>query len=233
MLSPGVRAIFFDAVGTLIHPDPPAPLVYRAAGRRFGSRLSAPDITRRFAAAFQHEEDLDRQRGLRTSEVRERERWRRIVAGVLDDVADGEACFQELYRQFSLPEAWRLEPDVAPVLEELARRGYTLGLASNYDHRLRSVVAGLPALRGLDHLVISSEVGWRKPAPEFFAALGRTAGYPPHQILYIGDDLGNDYEGARAAGLEALLFDPRDRHPGGVPRIQRLGDLIGRPPPAV
>src|SRR5262249_5574805 len=155
------------AVGTLIHPDPPAQLVYSQVGRRFGSRLPAAAIEQRFAAAFQREEALDRQQGLRTSEERERDRWRRIVAAVLDDVADGESCFRELYRHFSCPGAWRVEAGAVGVVEELARRGHTLGLASNYDHRLRSVVAGLPALRGLHHLVISSEVGWRKPAPQF------------------------------------------------------------------
>ena len=36
------------------------------------------------------------------------------------------------------------EAEVGTVLETLDHRGYTLGLASNYDHRLRSVVAGLP-----------------------------------------------------------------------------------------
>jgi putative hydrolase of the HAD superfamily len=226
MIQAGVRAVFFDAVGTMIHPDPPAATVYARVGRRFGSRLPAEAVRGRFAAAFRDEDALDVRAGLRTSEERELQRWRHIVARALPDVSDPDACFAELYRHFSLPEAWRIEPEAAAVLDELAGRGYDLGLASNYDRRLRSVVAGLPGLRRLGHLVISSEAGWRKPAPEFFAAVCRSAGLPPEQILHVGDDPANDYDGARAFGLRAVLLDPEGEAGPGTFRVARLGDLL-------
>jgi putative hydrolase of the HAD superfamily len=222
---PNVRVVFFDAVGTLIHPEPPAAVVYAEAGRRHGSRLTVAEVTQRFRAAFAREEALDLAGGLQTSEERELRRWRRIVAEVLDDVADPAACFAELYRHFSLPGAWRCEAEVAGVLERLAARGYGLGVASNYDHRLRAVMAGLAALRPLRELVISSEVGWRKPAPQFFTALTSQAGLPTDRILIVGDDRVNDYEGARACGMPAVLLDPRGRHLDVPERITRLGEL--------
>jgi putative hydrolase of the HAD superfamily len=217
MIPPGIRAIFFDAVGTLIFPDPPAPRVYAEVGRRYGSRLSETEIAARFRAAFRREEDRDLANDLRTSEAREAARWRSIVGEVLDDVSDAEACFRELFAHFGRPEAWRCDAEAGPVLEQLAERGYALGLASNYDARLRGVAAGLPELRPIRHLVISSEVGWRKPAPGFFAALCRAAELPPGQVLLVGDDRVNDYEGAREAGLQALLLDP----------ARKLSDLLG------
>src|SRR5207245_9118818 len=125
-------------------------------------------ITPRFIAAFAREEAIDYANRLRTSETREIERWRRIVGQVLDDVTDSDSCFRELFEHFSRPESWRCDPDAAATINILARHGYALGMASNYDQRLRSVVAGLTALRPLQHLVISSAVGWRKPATQFF-----------------------------------------------------------------
>ncbi len=226
-----IRAIVFDVVGTLIHPEPPAAQVYAAVGARFGSRLSGEAIVGRFMTAFQREEEADRAAGWRTSEERERQRWRTIVGQVLDDVVDSQACFEELFVYFSRPQAWRLDAEVPALLDQLAARGYTLGLASNYDERLRRVLAGLPVLRLITHRVISSEVGWRKPAAGFFMALGRTMGLPLGKILYIGDDWVNDYEGARAAGLSALLLDPRERSPAGASRIARLPDLLTYLPP--
>jgi putative hydrolase of the HAD superfamily len=226
MIPASVRAIFFDAVGTLIFPDPPAAEVYADVGRRHGSRLSLDVIQRRFRDAFQAEEAFDQRDELRTDEEREVRRWRHIVAAVLDDVADGEDVFRELFDHFSRASAWRCAPDAGPVLAELARRGYRLGLASNYDRRLRSVTAGLPELRPLEHLVISSEVGWRKPARGFFEEAVRQAGVTAGQVLFVGDDPVNDGEGARAAGLQVLLLDPCG------PRescIVRLGDLIDGP----
>jgi putative hydrolase of the HAD superfamily len=208
----GVRAVVFDAVGTVIQPQPPAPVVYAEAGRRFGSSRVAAEIRQRFLAAFEREEKIDYANGLRTSEGRELERWRCIVTEVLDDVADKEGCFREVFEHFSRPEAWRCAPGTAATIENLARHGYALGMASNYDRRLRSVVAGLDALRPLQHLIISSEVGWRKPAPQFFLALCQAFNLPAQTILYVGDDPTNDYEGARAAGLRMVLFDPQGKH---------------------
>jgi len=222
-----IRAVALDAVGTLIHPDPPAAIVYAEIGREFGSRLSMPVIADRFSAAFKQEEDWDRRHGNQTSEVREIERWRRIVAGVLDDVENPEVCFQKVFEHFARPQSWACNPEAEEVLEHLAAHDYRLGIASNYDHRLRSVVAGTPPLRWLQRHVISSEVGWRKPAPEFFAALCKALDARPEQVLYVGDDPINDFAGASAAGLKALLFDPGKRvNIPGTQQIESLKDVV-------
>src|SRR5437016_5097413 len=109
MLSPTIRAVFFDAVGTLLHPEPAASVVYAEVGRRHGSRYDLSGIDSRFHAAFRREEEIDFAHGLRTDEAREVERWRRIVATALDDVTDADACFEELFEHFSRPENWRLD----------------------------------------------------------------------------------------------------------------------------
>jgi putative hydrolase of the HAD superfamily len=220
----GVEAVFFDAVGTLIHPAPAAGAVYAEVGRRFGSRRSAADIAARFTTAFRAQEAYDQARGQATSEAREVERWRQIVTDVLDDVTNLEACFQELFRHFGAAAAWRCEAGTGRVLAELARRGLILGLASNYDGRLRPVVAGLPELTPIQHLAISSEIGWRKPAAHFFAGVCRLVNRPADRILLVGDDLVNDYDGALAAGLKALLYDPNRR--AARNRIQSLDELL-------
>src|SRR5262245_60532303 len=84
-LPPGIRAVFFDAVGTLLHPVPAAADVYYHAGQRHGSQLSLEEIRRRFATAFRAQEKRDAVAGHRTSEEREVQRWQDIVAAVLDD----------------------------------------------------------------------------------------------------------------------------------------------------
>jgi putative hydrolase of the HAD superfamily len=218
-------AVFFDAVGTLIFPEPSAATIYAKVGRRHGGRLSAADIAPRFAAAFRRQEELDEALGWRTSEEREVERWRAIVTEVLDDVHDPEACFRELFEHFRRPSAWRVADDAAATFANLAGQGHVLGLASNYDSRLRDVVAGLPELASIRHVVISSEIGWRKPAPQFFEALARLVGLRPDRLLLVGDDRVNDYEGARAAGLAAVLVDREGKHPTAT-CIAHLSELI-------
>src|SRR5437763_10039141 len=103
----GVRAVVFDSVGTLIFPEPSAAAVYARVGKAHGSRLGRGAIGPRFTTAFRRQEALDRAAGLRTSEEREDERWRTIVAEVLPDVADPDGCFRELFAHFGQPDAWR------------------------------------------------------------------------------------------------------------------------------
>ena len=142
-------------------------------------------------------------------------------------MADPEACFQALFAHFARPDAWRVHPETGPTLLSLAERGWHVGLASNFDGRLRGVAAGLSELRPVRSLVISSEVGWRKPAAPFFDAVRRQTGSPFNQIVFVGDDPANDYDGARAAGLRAVLFDPRGEvRDATVRRVARLGELL-------
>ena len=219
-----IRAIVYDAVGTLIHVQLSVAAVYTDIGRRFGSRHDADAIQRRFHAAFARQDRIDAEAGWRTDEARERQRWRDIVAQVLDDVADPTGCFDALFTAFGQPAAWSCDPDAGELLAERARRGYRQALASNFDRRLRSVIAGMPALGVLDPIVISSEIGWRKPAPEFFTHLADRLQLPAEAILYVGDDRRNDYEPARRAGMRGLLVDPKGRHLD-VERVGRLGEL--------
>jgi putative hydrolase of the HAD superfamily len=219
-----IRAVAFDAVGTLLHPQPSAAEIYAEVGARFGSRLPVREIQARFRAAFSRQEALDGAAGMRTDETRERCRWQHIVAEVLDDVADPAACFAALYEHFRRPEAWRLDPEAEMVLAELRRRGRRLALASNYDERLRSLSMLFPEV---DEVVISAEVGWRKPAPEFFGVLCDRLQLPAHAVAFVGDDRVNDFEGARRAGLHAVLFDPCKQAPElGPERIGNLGELL-------
>jgi putative hydrolase of the HAD superfamily len=228
LLFPLSPVVFFDAVGTLLHPEPPASAVYAAVGRRFGSRLDEASIRVRFRAAFRRQEEADYANNLRTDEAREVARWRAIVGEVLDDVTDVEACFRELYDHFARADAWRCEPEAAEVFAELAARGHVLGIASNFDHRLRSLVEQLHAFGPIRHLVISSEIGWRKPARAFFEAMCRRAACSPGQILYVGDDPVNDYDGARAAGLQTVLLAPDALTSPADARIKSLSDLLDR-----
>ncbi|HEY2784845.1 MAG TPA: HAD-IA family hydrolase [Fimbriiglobus sp.] len=224
MLPHTIRAVAFDAVGTVILPDPSAPFVYANAARRYGIATSPSDVLTRFCTAYQLEEGSDRAAGWVTSEARERNRWQRIVAATLP--GSPPECFAKLFEHFARPEAWRVPVDAAGVFASLAARGLKLGLASNYDSRLRSVLAGLPLLRPLAaRVIVSADLGWRKPAREFFAAVADAMGEPPERIAFVGDDRTNDYDAAAAAGMFAVLLDP-NKMSSASRQIQTLAGLL-------
>jgi putative hydrolase of the HAD superfamily len=227
-ITSGTRAVFFDAVGTLIHPRPSAPTVYAAVAARYGLALSPADVRGRFIAAYQREEAADVSANWLTSEARERKRWHTIVCETLVGVRDQEACYRELFDHFARPEAWEPDADAGAVLTALAARGLVLGMGSNYDERLWSVLAGFPQFEVLKpRVLISSEVGARKPGAGFFAEVVRAAGCAPGEVLFVGDDIDNDYAGATSAGLRAVLLDPHARYAHVPHRAERLADLLG------
>ena len=222
-----VRAVFFDAVGTLLFPEPSAVECYRTAAARRGLNLSPDELQRRFLAAYQLEEAADRLAGWVTDEQREVARWRRIIGSTLEKVDDPEECFHELFDHFARPAAWRVDPDAQRVAATLNDRGLILGIGSNYDSRLWSVLCGFPELSLLrDRVVISSAVGYRKPAGAFFREVAGCTEREPGEILFVGDDFENDYEGARAAGLRGVLIDPLGNESRTLDRISSLRRLL-------
>src|SRR5262245_19308323 len=168
-----LRAVFFDAVDTLIHPYPPALEVYSVVGAKFHHFLDVEIIRTRFRQAFQLQNQEDLRNNWATSEEREVRRWREIVSHVFDDPSD--ELFRTLWQHFAEPAAWALRPDTGQLLSQLSQPNLTLGLASNFDRRVHVVANGFPELAPLSVRIISSEIGWRKPSPRFFDALVQAA----------------------------------------------------------
>lgn len=219
-----MHAIFFDAVGTVIFPSPSASTVYVEVARRHGFALDPAAVRERLWTQFRVEETLDREREWVTSEAREEARWRAIVSAAVAGATD--ELFRELYLHFAQPHAWTVPPAAAECIARLHARGVKLGLASNYDSRLESVVAGTPAFHPLrDRLVISSLVGTRKPGRAFFDAVVQSAGCAPADILFVGDDVENDFVGATAVGMRAVLLDEHGKHEHISPRLRSLAEL--------
>jgi putative hydrolase of the HAD superfamily len=203
--------ILFDAVGTLIYPQPPVGEAYAAVASWHGIHVSPAEIDQRFRVAFQRQEAVDAARGQRTDEARERDRWRQIVAEVFADQLHPEAPFPDLWNHFAQPAHWAAYPDAQQTLRRLAARGLRLAIASNFDGRLRDLVAGLPALAPIQEVFISSELGWKKPALAFYRAILDRLAVAPAAVLVIGDDARRDAEAPRALGMTAALIQ---RHAG-------------------
>ena len=225
MIDFAVSAVYFDAVGTLLFPRQPVAHTYAQFARRHGINVNEDAIATAFRDAFARQERLDSQHGWRTDELREKARWRAIVAEVVP-VENSDTCFDELWSWYGKPEAWSANPQSGEVLIELVQRGLIVGIASNFDSRLAALIDEIPDLAiARDRCVISSRIGWRKPAREFFSAVVQNAGTPPDQVLYVGDDVRNDIQGARSAGLRSCLYDPEAQIDDG-PSIRCLRDLL-------
>ncbi|HEX6349779.1 MAG TPA: HAD family hydrolase [Candidatus Dormibacteraeota bacterium] len=151
--------------------------------------------------------------------------WRR--AGVR---APRAALYQVLDRE---QQVWdrhvRPMPDALRTLAELRARGLRTAIVSNAPfppEMMRRQMSGLGFLDAVDAVVLSAEVGRRKPAPELYRAGLEAVAVPAAEALYVGDRLSEDYEGPRRLGMRALLVSAAA--PPGVEAIGRLAELLER-----
>lgn len=98
----------------------------------------------------------------------------------------------------------------AEVLADL-RRSARVGLCSNFTHAptARRILAESGLSEHLDAVVISEDVGLRKPRREIFDALLTGLGSDPAQTLHVGDNLEADVAGAAARGLRTAWLRRR------------------------
>jgi putative hydrolase of the HAD superfamily len=100
------------------------------------------------------------------------------------------------------------------VVEELQKRGYTLGIISNLIGT-REIPEWLVAEGFAPYfksIALSSVLGIRKPDPAIYLDAARKAGVEPGNCAYIGDNLKRDVAGTRAAGfgMVVILISPED-----------------------
>jgi HAD superfamily hydrolase (TIGR01509 family) len=97
---------------------------------------------------------------------------------------------------------------VFPTLIELKQLGYRLGLVSNFCNIPAVVKHNLNQLGLLPHfeeVIISCELGWRKPSPKVYEAICHRLAVAPEECLFIGDRLIEDVQGPQKAGMQAVL----------------------------
>ncbi len=201
-----IRFIYFDAVGTILHPSPSVSEIYHHYAQKHGYRVEFSLLKQRIRDAFGRQEGLDERLGWKTDETREENRWRTIVLESFPGMSSHENCFQDLYQVFATAKAWTVEPELAGWLELAQSRSIKLGLASNFDHRLRNLIREFPQLKAFSEVIISSEIGWRKPAPGFYERALKQAKQRPNQVLFLGDNLRFDVQVPREMGMRAALI---------------------------
>lgn len=228
-----LKAVFFDAAGTIFHTREPAGLSYAKIARRFGLNADQDAVVAAFRCAFHAAPGLAFGPGRAAAELRrmEREWWRALVLQTFDGVGrftDFEAYFDELFAFFADPANWVSDPDAPRLLESLKSRGVVLGVISNFDYRLYGVIEALGLARYFDSITISSEAGWAKPAPEIFRAALARHSLSSGEAVHVGDSETHDLRGACAAGLGAVLIDPESAEvlviDGRCARVRSLAD---------
>ncbi len=225
------RAMVFDVGGTLLRFDlDRLAQAYLTEGRALGQTL---DFARTRAMVADLELELPKRTQARALSLEEGygagfwdefygEGFRRL--GLHGDLS---AAAAEIRRRFQRAEFEALFEDAAPALDALAARGVLLGIVSNFSPNCEAVLRRVGIHDCFSFFVVSGIAGVEKPDPRIFDLAVRAANRSRAEIVYVGDSLYHDVEGAAGAGLDAILVDRTDRHPQYAgPRVRDLCELV-------
>jgi putative hydrolase of the HAD superfamily len=238
-------AVFFDLFDTLVHFQRDRLPEIEIGGKRVRSTAGhlhavlaaqVPGMTleRTYAALLASWHEAERRRAIDHREVAAQERFAeffRVLALDPRDVPAGlDVALIDAHRH-QLAKAARFPDHYGPLLRRLAGR-YRLAVVSNFDYTPTALAileaAGVRDLFAA--IVVSDEVGWRKPRADIFQEALRRTGAKPRQTLFVGDRADIDVVGAHGVGMDAAWINPdRDPLPPGIPpplyEIRDLAEL--------
>ncbi|MHC4597726.1 MAG: HAD family hydrolase [Planctomycetota bacterium] len=253
MIPENAKVVFFDLFGTLvIYGDMPQAwddwlAAFRGALEASGMEVDPETFSARCEGFFSRPEPAPRDDGLTVLERRIETFCRELGWDPPSSAApDAAVAMIEAWQAYITP-----DPEARTVLESLGRRK-RIALVSNYDHppHVHLLLKDLSLADFFHAVVVSGEVGVKKPDPGIFEVAMAKTKAQPHEVVHVGD-APEDVEGAKAAEIRPILIrrarDPdrrilRDYSRGrdalmgdgagkdrNVTVISKLGELLGPP----
>jgi putative hydrolase of the HAD superfamily len=207
------RAVFLDALGTLLDLEPPWVSLRSIVPERISDEQLRAAVRAEMAYYREHAHE-----GRDTESLADlRDRCAELISGELGAPITAQELVDSVrFHPF---------PDTEPALAELSGRGLKLVVVSNWDISLAPVLENCGVAPHLDGAVSSAEAGSRKPDPAIFARALEIGGCGPAEALHVGDTAEEDCDGARAAGIRALLID-RDGGGGDISSLTQIVDHL-------
>ena len=203
------RAVFLDALGTLVELEPPWISLRDLVPAEIGDEQLVEALREEMAYYKEHAHEGRDEASL--ADLRER------CAALVSERLGMDVEVDELVAAIR----FSAYPDAVPALSSLRDRGLRLIVVSNWDCSLPRVLERCGLGEWLDGTVTSAETGSRKPDPEIFSRALELAGCEASEVLHVGDTVEEDVAGARAAGIRPLLID-RDGDTGDIASLEEI-----------
>ncbi|NXF95463.1 HDHD3 protein, partial [Eubucco bourcierii] len=205
-----LRLLTWDVKDTLLRLRQPLGESYAAEARAHGVQVPPDTLSRSFREAYEEQSrrfpNYGRGQGLGS-----RQWWGDVVkqtfrlSGVHDDRVL-TAMAEQLYHDFCSARSWELMPGASETLRQCHQRGFRMGVVSNFDQRLETILCHCGLRHHFDFVLSSEAAGFAKPDGRIFQQALSLAGVPPGLAAHVGDDYARDYRAARALGMHSFLL---------------------------
>ena len=137
------------------------------------------------------------------------------------------AGYQDFYDYYhSTPKRWALDADAPKILKRLKEMPVRVGVVSNFDGYLETLLAHLGIHGYLDFIAISQKIGLEKPDVEFYKFVQNEYNLNLSRALYIGDSYSLDYLPATEVGFNSVLIDRNNVCSAPVKSIKSLLEIM-------
>ncbi|VDP17927.1 unnamed protein product [Onchocerca flexuosa] len=207
-----LRVITLDALNTLIRLKQSPGHTYADFAKHFNIQCSGDELNEAFRRNFRTLSKRKLCYGFRKDG--EVAWWIELVKNCFADIGkkstEIDKLAHKLFVYYGTVEPWRLvDNQVRDHLKELQNRKIRLGVISNFDSRLRTILDGLNLSSYFEVMFLSGEVGIEKPNKQIFEKVAKYFQISEmEEILHVGDDEEKDFNGARKAGARAVLLNP-------------------------
>ncbi len=223
MSSRKIRVVFFDVHDTLIYCRLTPPQIFVQLLEEVGRALLPSAVEALYPKPQQLEQLRAQAKGC------EDEFWLSFNAQLLQElgiVDPNGRLARHLTEGFKDVRWWAVYPDVKPALRDLRGAGYRLGVIANARHLLQGRLGYLELMGYFQAITYSEEAGFEKPDPRIFQLALERMKCVPEEALHVGDRYLEDIQGARGAGLQAVLLDRNNSQPDAeCKRIRSLVEL--------
>ena len=207
------KVIYLDAFGTLFGVKGSVGELYSNLARTAEVSTDPHAVNRAFYQSFAAAERLACP-GVSPEVIPDLEFrwWKSVVAdtfervGALEKFDDFDTFYAGLYGYFETAAPWKVYHDTLPALKRWQGMGIQLGVISNFDSRLYRVLSVLGLAPYFQSVTISTEVGAAKPAAKIFEVALAKHNCAASEAWHVGDSESEDYAGAQAAGMRAVLI---------------------------
>ncbi|CAD1475546.1 unnamed protein product, partial [Heterotrigona itama] len=217
------RLITFDVTGTLLMAKLEH---YVEIGSQYGLSIDRCKLARSFKNSF-HKLSLEHPIYGKHTGIGWENWWRQIVHNVFKDqhnyVSDAtlDKVANSLIKSYSTSTCWPKYPGTIELLEYLREKNLILGVISNFDERLESILKDTKIRFYFSFVLTSYDFGVEKPDTLIFDEALRltkerhSIDISPQEAIHIGDSMSRDYIGAKNANWNAILIDHSDNENKG------------------